>query len=549
MSLKFIALSGTTDVTENFYLYEYANDIIIVDCGVGFPETEMYGVDLVIPDFSYVIENKSKLRGVIISHGHEDHLGALPFFLKEVNTQVYATKLVAGFIEDKLAEHKIKNQKVNVFDPGKDEIKLGSFKITPFRVSHSVPDGVGLAIDTPEGQIFHVPDYKFDWTPVDKKPFDVKKASILASKGVIMLASDCLGATTPGYTESEGHIEERIEEIARKGDKAIFFTTISSNISRIQQALNVAERLGRKVSFVGRSIEVKAEIAKNLGYLHYSQNLVVPMKELTRLPKNKTWYVISGSYGQGGSALYRAAHAEHDFLSIEKGDVVIFSSDPAPPGSKVNVDSLVDSLIETGAEVHYYDMQEDLHVSGHGSQEDIKMLFGLAKPKYFVPIGGTIRHMRAYRDIAVKMGAQEQEVFELKPGEIVEFKNGSAHKAGKIDVKDVLVDGLGIGDVGNVVLRDRQRLAQDGIAIVLMQLDKKAGMLMSSPEIISRGFVFEKKEKGFLQTAGSLLMGELRKKKRVDIRVVRNTSIDFLEKYFYKETGRRPMVLPLVVEI
>ena len=549
MSLKFIALSGTTDVTENFYLYEYANDIIIVDCGVGFPETEMYGVDLVIPDFSYVIENKNKLRGVVISHGHEDHLGALPFFLKEVNTQVYATKLVAGFIEDKLSEHKIKNQRVNVFDPEKDEVKLGSFKITPFRVSHSVPDGVGLAIATPEGQIFHVPDYKFDWTPVDKKPFDIKKASILASKGVLMLASDCLGATTPGYTESEGHIEEIIEEIARKSEKAVFFTTISSNISRIQQALNVAERLGRKVAFIGRSIEVKAEIAKNLGYLHYSQNLVLPLKDLTNLPDNKAWYVISGSYGQAGSALYRAARGEHDFLSIKKGDVVIFSSDPAPPGSKDNVDSLVDSLIETGADVHYYDMQEDLHVSGHGSQEDIKMLFALARPKYFVPIGGTIRHMRAYKDIAVNMGAREQDVFELMSGEIVEFKNGSAHKSGKIDVKDILVDGLGIGDVGNVVLRDRQRLAQDGIAIVLMQLDKKAGMLMSTPEIISRGFVFGKKEKGFLQLAGSRLMGELRKKKRVDVRVVRNTSIDFLEKYFYKETGRRPMVLPLVVEV
>ena len=546
--IKFIAISGTTDVTENMYVYEYGNDMIVVDCGVGFPDVEMYGVDLVIPDFSYVLQNKGRLRGVIISHGHEDHLGALPFLLKDVQVPVYASKLVAGFIEDKLQDYAVKNYDLRVFDPEKDVMTLGAFKITAFRVSHSVPGGVGFAIDTPEGKIFHVADFKFDWTPVDKQPFDIKKAALLASQGALALASDCLGATTPGYTESERQIEGKIEQIVRLAKKKVFFTTISSNISRIQQALNVAKKVGRTVSFVGRSIEKKAEIAKKLGFLQYEKELVLPIRKTEKLDENRIMYIISGSYGQAGSSLYRLAEGEHDLITISQEDIVIFSSDPAPPGSKDNVDSLVDRFIEQDVEVHYYDMQEDLHVSGHGSQEDIKTIFGLISPKYFIPIGGTVRHMRAYRDIAVSMGAQAENVFELLPGEMVEFTGGQARRAGKLDIKDVLVDGLGIGDVGNVVLRDRQRLAQDGIAIVLLKLDKKAGKLITLPDVISRGFVFQAKQKEFLVTAANRLAYEIGKRRKVDKRVVSNIAIDFLEKYFYKETGRRPMILPVIVE-
>jgi len=546
--LKFIALSGTTDVTENLYVYEYGNDMIIVDCGIGFPQAEMYGVDLVIPDFSYIIKNKHKLRGILISHGHEDHLGALPFLLKDVQAPIYATKLVAGFIEDKFSDHKIKGTKVNVIDPEKDTLSLGVFNIQMFRVSHSVPDGVGFAIETPEGSIFHVADYKFDWTPVDNRPFDIARAAILASSGVLAVASDCLGATTPGYTQSEREIEFQVEQIARDVKGQIFFTTISSNISRMQQAINVAKMLNRKVVFVGRSTEAKAQIAKDLGYLHHPENLVVPFKRARKVPKQKIMYIISGSYGQPGSALYRVANAEHDFLSINKGDAVIFSSDPAPPGSKANVDGVVDRLIEIGVDVHYYEMQEDLHVSGHGCREDIKMLFALLKPKYYIPIGGTIRHMREYKNIAVSMGATPESTFELMPGDIVEFNNAKGVRAGKIDVKSVLVDGLGVGDVGNVVLRDRKKLARDGVAIVLLQLDRRGNKLITNPEVISRGFVFEKQEKGLLIEAASLLVKELEKKHRLDRHVVRRITIDFLEKYFFRLTGRRPMILPVVVE-
>lgn len=548
-SLKFIALSGTTGVSENLYVYEYGNDMIVVDCGVGFPGTEMYGVDLIIPDFTYLIKNQKRLKGIIISHGHEDHFGALPFLLKDIKVPVHATRLVAGFIKEKFADHGIKDADVRVFDPDKDVLTMGNFKINPFRVAHSVPDGVGFSIDTPEGRVFHVADYKFDWTPVDRKPFDIAKAANLASGGVLAVVSDSLGATTEGYTESEKHIEEKIESIVKNAKGQVFFTTISSNISRMQQALRVASRNNRQVTIIGRSTQQKSEVAKNLGYLSYPKKAVVSPKQLAQRPPQQRLYIISGSYGQPGSALYRLAMGEHHFLSIEANDIVIFSSDPAPPGSKASVDNVVDRLIEMNVEVHYYDLQEDLHVSGHGSQEDIKVLFSLVNPKYFIPIGGTIRHMRAYRDLAVGMGASEADVFELMSGDVLEFRSGRAKVIDNIPTKDVLVDGLGIGDVGNVVLRDRQKLAKDGIAIVLIQIDRKQNRLLTTPEIISRGFVFQKKTKGFLLSAGKLLNHQIEKKKRIDKYSARVVTIDFLEKFFFKETGRRPMVMPLIVEV
>jgi ribonuclease J len=449
-SLKFLALSGTTGVTENLYIYEYGNDMIIVDCGVGFPEENMLGVDLIIPDFEYIKKNQDKLRGIVITHGHEDHIGALPFLMKEIKeVPIYATKLVSGFIEEKFADHKLRLKKVNVFDAEKDVINLGVFSITPFRISHSVPDSVGFAIDTPEGRVFHVADFKFDWTPVDGKPFDIGKAAMLASRPVLSLACDCLGSTSPGYTESEREIESRIQRIITNAHGQVYFSTISSNISRMQQALRVAEETGRKVSFIGRSIDVKAKIAKDFKYLHYPNDLVVSPKVLSKLPRDKRMYIISGSYGQPGSALYRVAMEEHDFLKLEKGDTVIFSGDPAPPGSKVAVDFVVDHLIHLDVDVHYYDMQEDLHVSGHGSQKDIEMLLALVKPKFLTPIGGTVRHMHAFSKMAEVMGINDHNVFELSAGDIVEFAGGNAKIADHISVKNVLVDGLGIGDVGN----------------------------------------------------------------------------------------------------
>lgn len=549
-SLKFIALSGTTAVTENMYLYEYGNDILIVDCGVGFPEEATYGVDLKIPDFSYVIKNKDKVRGILITHGHEDHLGALPFLLREVNVPVYATKLVGGFIEDKLIDYGIRNVKPNIFDPERDQLRLGPFTVDPFRVSHSVPDSVGLCLTTPVGKVFHVPDYKFDWTPVDQKPFDVAKAATLAKDGVLGLASDCLGSTTPGYTESELEIERSVELIIEEAKNRVYFTTISSNISRMQQTIRASKVLGRKCVLIGRSIERKAEIAKKLGYLHFDSGDVISLKEAQKLPKDKVTYIISGSYGQAGSALYRLALGEHQFLKLDEGDVVIFSGDPAPPGTHQAVNSVVDNLIGLGAEVHYYDTQEDLHVSGHGSQKDIEMLLALVDPRYLLPVGGTVRHMRAFTMLAEKMGWEAHEVFELRAGGVVEFGQQEAKKGEVIPVRDVLVDGLGIGDVGQVVLRDRKTLAREGIVVVVLQIDRNSRKLIGTPDVISRGFVFAKEQQNFLNRAANALAGEIRKRsKGKDGKIIKDITADFLDRFFFEETARRPMILPVVVEV
>ncbi|MDD5605712.1 MAG: ribonuclease J, partial [Dehalococcoidales bacterium] len=337
--------------------------------------------------------------------------------------------------------------------------------------------------------------------------------------------------------------------VTRKIKGKIYLTTISSNISRMQQTINVAQKLGRKVVLVGRSIERKAQIAKDLGYLFYPEGVVIKAKNAAKIPPNQLLFIISGCYGQSGSALYRLIIGEHDFLTIGKGDSVIFSADPAPPGSKANVDYLVDKLIEDNIDVHYYDMQEDLHVSGHGCQKDIEMLFALVKPKYFIPIGGTIRHMRAYGLIAQSMGASENDILELESGDIVEFSNQYARRSGRISVKEVLVDGLGIGDVGNVVLRDRHILSKEGIVIAIIHFDRNESILTENPEILSRGFVFEQKYGKILEDASKELVGALQKKKKINSNVARNIAIDFLERYFYQKTGRRPMILPVVVEV
>lgn len=549
--LKFIAISGTTGVTENMYLYEYGDEILVLDCGVGFPEEAAFGVDLVIPDFTYLVQNKQKVKGIVISHGHEDHLGALPFLFENLVAPIYSTPLVAGFIEDKFSDYG-KRVKVNIFNPEKDNIKIGKyFTIDPFRVSHSVPDGVGLCISTPVGKVFHVPDYKFDWTPVDQKPFDIAKAALLAKDGVLAMASDALGSTSEGYTKSEREIEKTIELAIEQAPKRIFFTTLSSNISRMQQAIRSSERLGKKVALVGRSTEKKVEIARKLKLISWSQGTVVTPRDAQKLPPEKTIYIISGSYGQIGSAMYRLALGEHSFLKVDPDDTVIFSADPAPPGTEQAVNFVVDNLIELGARVHYYDTQDDLHVSGHGSQKDIEMLVSLVKPKYLLPIGGTIRHMRAYTELVQKMGWNKNQVFELRQGESVEFNNsGQARKGERIQVKSVLVDGLGVGDVGQIVLRDRKTLAKEGVVVVIMQIDSQTGKFIVRPDVISRGFVFAKEHQGFLDKAGEELAKKAGERMRKGSAIeAREVAVDFLEKFFFEETGRRPMILPVVVEV
>jgi len=549
MSLKFIALSGTVSVTENLYVYEYKDQMMVVDCGVGFPDLEMRGVDLVIPDFSYIVKNKHKLRGIVVSHGHEDHIGALPFLLREIRTTIWAPPLVTAFLNDKFKDYGIRGAKINTFNLDNESFNVGVFKIHPFRVTHSVPDAFGFAVDTPEGRIFHVSDNKMQQESVDNKPFDKVRAMKLADKKVLFLASDCLGANKPGYAQGEGHIEDSIYKIAKEAKRAVFFTAISSNISRFQQAINVAGKTGRKAVYVGRSVQKKCEMAQKLGYLKYPKDAVVSLGQAKNLPRNKIMYIIAGCYGQIGSSLYRISNKDHERLHAEVGDTLIFSADPAPPYTKESENFVIDNFIDMGVDVHYYDLDEGLYVSGHGSQEDILELFKITNPDYFIPIGGAVRLMHAYKKLAQDFGAKESDVFELKPGESVVFSNGKANRGKKISVKEVLVDGLGIGDVGRVVLSDRKTLSQHGTAVVVIKIDPRSKKMVGKLEIVSRGFVFEKSSKKLLNQAVSRLEKRIKRSGKLDKKSAATITLSFLQKFFFDETGRRPMIIPVVVEI
>lgn len=555
--IRFRVISGTLNVTQNHYLYEYCpdgktpSDIIVADCGVSFPDLEMRGVDLVIPDFSYLIENKDKVRGYLISQGHEDHQGALPFALREVKAPVFVPKLTAEFIKDKLIEYEVTGADIRVYDPDQDTLEAGPFKIQAFWVSHSIPETVGFAIDTPDGRVFHVAEHKFDPRPVVGRPFDIKRAVKLANeKEIMFLASDSLGSNKPGTTPPEADIGNTIDSIVKDAKGTVFFSCISSNISRIQNAINSAEKYGRKVAFIGRSVQVKSEISNKLGYLKYQASTVVDLRQTRNIPRSDMLYIIAGSFGQPGSSLFRLSQGEHRRVQAQAGDTAILASYPGPPYSKENIDFIVDSLIELGLDVHYYDSGENLHVSGHGAQEDIVKLFEMVKPKYMVPTGGTIRFMQSYKRLAVeKYGADKDQVFMLKPGESVEFDKNSAKKGDKISVKQVLVDGLGIGDVGEVVLGDRETLSQSGFLLAIIQIDTGQNKIVGTPEIVTRGFVFQKKEKQFLQSTAKDLTDRLNKIKKKNAKGVRFAAMDFLKRYIQEKTGRSPMILPVVIEV
>lgn len=546
--LRFIALSGTTGVTENLNVYEYKDEMFILDCGAGFPDLEMPGVDLVIPDFSYIVKNKSKLKAIILSQGHEDHVGALPFLLKKINAPIYCAPLVTEFIKDKFKDYKITNYKINTFNPDRDTFNIGSFKISPFRVAHSVPDTVGFVIETPDGKVVHVPEHKIDQESVDGMPFDLTRSRKLIGDGSLCLISDCLGSNEPGFTKSGVVIEENLYKIAKEAKKAIYMSAMSSSIGRFQQMINVAVKLRRKVVFVGRSIQNKVEAAHKLGYLKYLDSQIVDVKKAKRINPKELLYIVAGCYGQVGSAVYRLATGDNDRLEVNEGDTFIFSANPAPPYSKESQDFVIDELIDKGVDVHYYDLDEGLHVSGHGGQEDIKMLFDIAKPKYFIPTGGTIKHMHSYEKLVVSKGYPKSSVFKLKPGDSVEFENNNAKKGQKVKVKEVMVHGLGIGDIGKTVLEHRTLLGKQGMVVIVLKAGRE-GKVLGKPEIVTRGFVFEGISGGLLNDSVQRLLKHLKGKNGMSPKALKEETIRFLESHFYQTTGRSPMIIPIVVEV
>jgi len=549
--VKLIPIGGTTNVNKNMYVYETENEILIVDCGIGFPDADMYGVDIVIPDFSYVIERSEKVIGILLTHGHEDHIGAVPYLLAHINVPVYGTKLVLGFLREKFKEHNIDKSVLKIIDPDIPNFKIGSFNITPFRVNHSVPDSLAYGIKINNNLIIHVSDFKFDWSPVMDKPFEVGKLAKLADENPTLLLSDSLGSSTSGYTRSERVLGETFQMAMEKNEgKQIIVTTVSSNISRIQQVIDSAIKHRRKVVIIGRSIKTNVEVARTLGYLNSPVSVFVDEKEISKYKDENLVYIMTGAYGQSESALGRIASATHKNIKIQDDSIVIFSADPIP-GSFNQIDAMIDKLTLLGAEVWYKDVQENLHVSGHGASGDITMLAAIAKPKYFMPIGGTIKSMRAYTNLVSKLGHNKENFFELSEGQSLLIENGNVRLGEVYKIGSVFIDGNRQKSLDPIVIKDRQQLADDGIVAIAIPFNSKTQKVSGKIEINSRGFVYMKESKGLIHNATQKVEKVilLNKDKLSDWNFIKQEVDKELGKFFYKETGRNPVILPIIVEV
>ncbi len=549
MSLKLIPIGGVGDVTKNMYVYELGEDIIIIDCGVGFPDEAMPGVDLIIPDISYLRDRINKIRGILITHGHEDHIGGLPYLWPELQVPIYTQKLTAGFIRAKFSEHNLPKNKIVEVDLHK-QLDLGVFKVSFYQVSHSVPDSTGIVLKTPIGTIIHQADFKIDWTPVSGQVTDVGTVANLGKEGVFMMAIDCLRVEKPGFNKSEKSIEGTFEKAALETPGKLLITMTSSNVSRMQQAINVAQKLGRKVAVVGRSFENNFQVARDLGYLNVPPGIIITPDAISSFAPQKVLVLIAGAQGQPDSSLARVANEEHKMVKIKEGDAVIFSADPIPSTESAQ-SALIDTLSLRGVNVYYSAVMSDLHVSGHAALEELRLMINLAKPKYLLPIGGTFKHMRAFSKMAQDLGYDAKQVIEAEDGDILEMKQGVIKLAGRVDVQNVYVDGLGIGDVGHVILRDRQKMSEEGVVVVVVSVDQHTGSIIGEPDIISRGFIFEDFARDILDEGRRLVKESLEKHKHKspDWRFLRKIIEDCLEKHFYQRTERRPLVLPVVVEI
>ena len=539
------------EIGKNMTLYEYKNDMFIVDCGLAFPTAELPGVDLVIPDFTYVINNQDRIRGIIVTHGHEDHIGGLAYLLKKVNIPVYATKLTIGLIKGKLEEHGLLNKVKLVEIKPRDNITLGSFNIELIHVNHSIPDAVGLAIRCPAGIIIQTGDFKIDTTPVDGDMIDLPRFAEYGKKGVLALLSDSTNAERPGCTMSEKNVGESFELLFRKAkNKRIIVATFASNIHRVQQIIDVANARGRKVAVIGRSLENLVKVGEELGYLNVPKNILIPIDTIKNYPDDKLVIITTGSQGEPMSALTKMAFGEHRKVTITPNDYVIISATPIPGNEKM-VGGVVNALMKRGVEVIYEKMYE-VHASGHACQEDLKLMIGLVKPKYFIPVHGEQKHLMKHAQLARAMGIDEKNIYIAEIGETIELTETYIKKVGTVTAGDVYVDGLGVGDVGNVVLNDRKRLSQDGIIIVVATIDAHGGYVVSGPDIVSRGFVYVKDNEELMNAARDLacrVIDEQYDSKYHDWNSVKTKVRDEISRLMYEKTKRSPMILPIFMEI
>lgn len=551
--LRFVPLGGVIGVTKNMYLYELyqgdkLKDILIVDCGIGFPKEKELGVDFVIPDIAYLKDKIDKIRAVVLSHGHEDHIGALPFHYKELGEPpVYASKLTAALVENKFREY---NQQVKMnIVKYTQEYQVGGFKIQFIPVTHSIPDTMHFVIKTVVGNFYHGTDFKFDLTPPFGPPPDFYQITKAGKEGVTCLFSDSLGSEREGLTLSEAIVGQVFEDEMRKTKGKFIMTTFSSNISRIRQCVEAAKKFNRKIVFLGRSMRENSRLAAEIGYLPIPQTLVGKEQDVMRLPPGKVCLIVAGSQGQYESALSKLATKKNKFIKIKNGDKVVMSSDPIP-GNENEVYNLIEELSLQGAEVVYSDIHDELHASGHGNQEDLKFLMRFTKPKYLIPIGGTIRHQIQYKKLAEELGHQKEDVFALNEGETIWFTPQGAYKGDAVETKTIYVDAYGIGDVGNIVLRDRKTLSSDGIVVALLVMNKM-GQLLTRPKIVSKGFVFEKGEEELFEEATRVVERALKPSGEpiVDFGIVKKEAQKYLEGFFYEKRGREPLIVVDVVHI
>lgn len=547
--VKLIPLGGLCEIGKNITAIEYENEIIVIDCGLSFPDNDMYGIDLVIPDISYLLENREKVKGIFITHGHEDHIGALPYILKEINVPVYATKFTLSLIESKLIEfNMVSSCSLNEITL-KEPIKTEHFACEFIRTCHSIADSCSLAITTPQGVIFHTGDFKIDYTPVDGEVIDLQRISEIGKRRVLLLMADSTNATREGFTISETIIGQNLTRLFRNAKGRVIVATFSSNVHRVQQVINSSITYGRKVAFSGRSMEKISQIAMDLGYLKVPKNTIIKLDDIHKYPDNKVTIITTGSQGEPMSALARIASGNHKKIALKERDYIIISASPIPGNTKL-ITKLIDILISKGAEV-IYDAMEEVHVSGHACREELKLIHSLIKPKYFVPVHGEYRHLKEHAELAKSLGMDEKNIFLLDNGDVLELTGKKAVKAKSVHTGTVYVDGSGVGDVGNIVLRDRKVLSQDGILTTVLAIDKEAKEIISGPDIISRGFVYVKDSNDLLNEATALIKNEVEHclaNDIVDWYSIKSKIKSSLGQFLYTKTKRKPMIIPVIVE-
>ena len=548
--LKIIPLGGLLEIGKNMTVFEYGDDIIIVDCGLAFPEDDMLGIDLVIPDITYLEKNKDKIRGLVITHGHEDHIGAIPYFLKQIDVPIYATRLTVGLIENKLEEHKLlRKTRLKTVNQGQT-ITLGKFKVEFIRSSHSIPDTVMLGIHTPVGTVIHTGDFKVDYTPIDGELIDFGRLAELGNKGVLALMSDSTNSERKGFTMSEKTVGDVFDRLFVNCTKRIVVATFASNVHRVQQIVNSAVANNRKIAVCGRSMVNMIETARELGYIDAPDNEFIDIDMIKNYTDEQLVIITTGSQGETMSALTRMAAGEHKKVSITPNDLVIISANPIPGNEKL-VSKVIDDLMKIGAEVVYSSLA-DVHVSGHACQEEQKLILALTKPKYFIPVHGEYRQLMAHGETARRVGIPAENIFTMTNGRVLELTENSARLAGTVPFGRIMVDGLGVGDVGNIVLRDRQHLSQDGLIIVVLTMDSSTGEVVSGPDVISRGFVYVRESENLMDDVKRVVREEIEKCEErhiTDWMTIKTNLKDNLRDYVFQKTKRNPMILPIIMEV